>query len=71
MPTIEDAYTLLVSSIPALYRAWNQSPNDIAEQMNGLLYAKVTDWVTAYQETTGRPVDSYPLARRSVDEYES
>jgi hypothetical protein len=60
--TTEGAYVLLVSSIPALYRAWNQSPNEVAERLNALLYAEVTDWVTAYQETTGRTVDSYPLA---------
>jgi len=63
--TADTAYVLLVSAIPALYRAWNQSPNAVAERLNGILYARVTEWVTEYQRATGRPVDSYPLARLS------
>jgi hypothetical protein len=59
--TIEEAYVLLVSSIPAIYRSWNQSPNATAERLNRLLYIKVTNWVTDYQRQTGRTVDSYPL----------
>ena len=62
-PIGEEAYVLLVSSIPALYRAWGQSPNAQAERLNQLLYTKVTDWVTAYQRVTGRKVDTYPLGR--------
>lgn len=56
------AYTLLVSSIPALYRSWNQSPNEVSERLNAVLYDKVVEWVAAYQQDTGQPVDVFPLA---------
>lgn len=51
---LERAYTLLISSIPALWRAHRDSPNAVAKSMNAMLHDAVVDWLLAYQVATGR-----------------
>lgn len=58
----ERAYTLLVSATPALWRRFEDSPNDVAAHLNGVLSDAVVDWVQDYQRSTGRPVDEFPRA---------
>ena len=53
-PRLERAYTLLISSVPALFRAHKQSPNDTAVRLNAMLHDSVIEWLLDYQAVTGR-----------------
>jgi hypothetical protein len=57
--TIERAYTILVSSIPSLYRAVQTSPNPLAAHLHDDLLRHAIDWVQAFQRDTGRTVDNF------------
>lgn len=50
---LERAYTLLVSSTPALYRSWVASPNERAAHLNAFLHDAVVDWLREYAEAQG------------------
>lgn len=53
-PRVTLAYTLLISSVPALLRAWRQSPNETARRLNRHLHNEVVAWCLEYQRLTGR-----------------
>lgn len=64
-PDATSAYTLIVSSIPALYRAWKASPNEVALNLNRRLLDYAIEWCQSYQQDVqGRSPDSYEEYRR-------
>ena len=48
------AYTLLISSVPALLRSHRDSPSDTARRLNASLHDAVVDWCVEFQKATGR-----------------
>ena len=53
-------YTVLVSSIPALYRAWRDAPNQTARSLNRVLLDAAIEWVMLYQQDVlGREADNF------------
>lgn len=56
---VERGYTVIVSSIPALYRAWRDGPNDTAARFDRMLLDAAIEWVVAYQRAQGREPDDF------------
>ena len=56
---VERGYTVIVSSLPALYRSWRDSPNETAALLNRMLIDAAIEWLQSYERATGRPVDEF------------